>query len=526
MLFRASLATCGLLGILWSGGPASLAAYACGQPNPAAISAAFELAANGALHASARPSSPSGPVTVPPSLLAAIGWVESGWRQFAPGPRPLVSGNFGYGIMQVTSGMPGAYGHVDGTLPPVVANRVASDYRFNIAYGMRVLAEKRAATPRIGAGDPDVLEDWYYAIWAYNGWGWTNNPNNPRFTRQGTPATNPDMYPYQERVLYLVAHPPHDLIGNLLWPAVHVTLPRRHSIRRNPQPFIPVRIHRQPPLAIAAVYKPDPMRATLPGAVQTVHVRLVNTGTSVWPPTGNDALKLTYHLLTANTQPRAGLTALSPGVLAYGQHPLALPRTVPPGKSVVIQASVVAPSAAGRYLVAWDLQQGASTWLSALGVLSEAEPLLVQTSVGTGQSVLPTATATPLVRDMRYVADTAAPDGTTVMTDHQFTKGWLIFNAGAKPWTDGWGLHLSSGNSFGARLVAVPPTGACRSTNIVVILTAPHQPGKFHSVWRMRDPQGRTVGESLTLVLHVRRPPRATPTPTPSLPTPTPTPMG
>jgi len=47
-------------------------------------------------------------------LLKAVGWVESGWRQFDNAGRPLVAPDFGYGIMQITSGMPGAFGNVTG----------------------------------------------------------------------------------------------------------------------------------------------------------------------------------------------------------------------------------------------------------------------------------------------------------------------------------------------------------------------------------------------------------------------------
>jgi len=189
-------------------------------------------------------------------LLKAIGWVESGWQQFTPGGLPLLSPDFGYGIMQVTSGMDGAFGRLHGSIDENSQSAIASDYQFNIAYGARILAQKWASMPRIGTGDPEILEDWYFALWAYNGWGWVNNPNNPRFARIGTPASDPASYPYQERVLYLVSHPPRDRVGNPLWKAIPVSLPGRAKVGATPHSYAPQHIHREPPPAAwAARYR-------------------------------------------------------------------------------------------------------------------------------------------------------------------------------------------------------------------------------------------------------------------------------
>jgi hypothetical protein len=164
-------------------------AVACTTADVRSVGAAFDLTGIGILPPGYPPLPPeSGVHTIPAVLLKAIGWVESGWHQFTPQGTPLVSFDFGYGIMQVTSGMAGAFGNVDGDLDPGVQSAIASSYRYNIDFGAGILATKWSTTPRIGDGNPSVLENWYYALWAYNGWGWVNNPNNPRFTRIGTPA--------------------------------------------------------------------------------------------------------------------------------------------------------------------------------------------------------------------------------------------------------------------------------------------------------------------------------------------------
>ena len=31
----------------------------------------------------------------------------------------------------------------------------------------------------VGNMDPNILENWYFALWAYNGWSQSNNPVSP-----------------------------------------------------------------------------------------------------------------------------------------------------------------------------------------------------------------------------------------------------------------------------------------------------------------------------------------------------------
>jgi len=100
---------------------------------------------------------------IPPEILYAIAYHESRWRQFDGGGHPLVSPDGGIGIMQVTSS-----GRYD-------VERLKTDIGYNIAAGADLLLAKLAVTPRIGKGSRDCYENWFYAVWAYNGW----TPNNP-----------------------------------------------------------------------------------------------------------------------------------------------------------------------------------------------------------------------------------------------------------------------------------------------------------------------------------------------------------
>lgn len=109
---------------------------------------------------------------IPSVILKVIAYVESGWRQFdsngnvvinASGARPAL------GIMQIAS-----YDESDTEL----VNKLKYDIDFNISYGANLLNTKWDMTPRIGDGDKNKLENWYFALWAYNNWSTKNNPNN------------------------------------------------------------------------------------------------------------------------------------------------------------------------------------------------------------------------------------------------------------------------------------------------------------------------------------------------------------
>ena len=171
---------------------------------------------------------------IPPTLLKAIAWIESGWAQTSYHPPVeygevgpvLISSSCAYGIMQVLSGMENTTG-----VPSLDQAMIGGHYGFNIARGARILAEKwnyaPAFRPLVGNRDPHIVEDWYYAIWSYHGFADVNHPLNHPYPREtyrcdGTqPRSN---YPYQELVLGCVANPP--VVGGVrLWNPLPVTLP-------------------------------------------------------------------------------------------------------------------------------------------------------------------------------------------------------------------------------------------------------------------------------------------------------------
>lgn len=171
------------------------------------------------------------PAHFPCHVLEAIAMQESSWTQFcvpdspsasvgAPS-RTIVSFDCGYGVGQVTSGM-----HV-GENPAFDRAKVVSDPTYNLATGTLILADKWRATHCVGDNDPDVVEDWYTAIWAYNGLAYSNNPNDPSLD-PGRGVYDPakgGSYTYQERVMGWMEHPPS---GE--WPALAPAYPNRADV--------------------------------------------------------------------------------------------------------------------------------------------------------------------------------------------------------------------------------------------------------------------------------------------------------
>ncbi len=177
---------------------------------------------------------------IPPVILKSIGFLESGWAQASYSPLvqygeigPVLSSHdCGYGIMQITSGMQNISG-----VPNLDQAMIGSHFGFNITRGAAILAGKWNLSPEmrpiVGARNPALIEDWYYAIWGYNGFAFSNHPLNPAYqpTRVEYSCDGADgfghdrtQYPYQELVLGCAQRPPVRAAGQL-WEPQEVHLP-------------------------------------------------------------------------------------------------------------------------------------------------------------------------------------------------------------------------------------------------------------------------------------------------------------
>lgn len=170
-----------------------------------------------------------GPPYVPPTLARAISWIESNWamadihtRRGEVGP-VLTSSSCAYGMMQVLSGM---QPEKSGDPPTPTQLSILKRYWANVLAGLQLLIGKwnyagseEGQWPYVGARDPRLIEDWYYAVWAYYGFSPSGSPANPDLPWPRPVYNSPEClndrahcnyttHPYQELVFGLIQYPP------------------------------------------------------------------------------------------------------------------------------------------------------------------------------------------------------------------------------------------------------------------------------------------------------------------------------
>jgi hypothetical protein len=139
----------------------------------------------------------------------------------------------GYGLGQVTDGMRKSSATPAGAPAALTVKQqraIALDYETNIARSLQILQDKWNKTYSAGLrhanGSPNSIENWFFAIWAYNsgfypnknngtpwGVGWFNNPANPIypvnrgfFNEDPSDPAHPADWPYQEKVIGWAAY--------------------------------------------------------------------------------------------------------------------------------------------------------------------------------------------------------------------------------------------------------------------------------------------------------------------------------
>ncbi|MBN8235121.1 cell wall-binding repeat-containing protein [Halobacillus kuroshimensis] len=139
---------------------------------------------------------------IPPEIVKAIAYQESGWQQYwDPGRTPVTHYQnsctpsktrgiawdgtnlklgydcIGIGIMQVSD-----YRFIENEQErKEEVYKLSTDIRYNIREGLKILESKwnyanYDLIPTVNDGDRDVIENWYFAILAYNGISERNNP--------------------------------------------------------------------------------------------------------------------------------------------------------------------------------------------------------------------------------------------------------------------------------------------------------------------------------------------------------------
>ncbi|WP_082347238.1 Ig-like domain-containing protein [Bacillus sp. FJAT-18017] len=103
---------------------------------------------------------------IPPEVVKAVASQESGWRQFDENGKPYESSDGGIGIMQLTN------------KPQYDQTKLRTDIAYNIKAGVEVLNSMYAMEklPKIKGSGREVIENWYFAVMAYNGLVPVNSP--------------------------------------------------------------------------------------------------------------------------------------------------------------------------------------------------------------------------------------------------------------------------------------------------------------------------------------------------------------
>ncbi len=138
---------------------------------------------------------------IPPEVVKAVAFEESGWRQFTDKGQPLISSDGGIGIMQITN------------KTELNQGRLKTDIKYNIEEGVKILSANynRKDLPKIKGADRKVIENWYFPVMAYNG---TKPENSPLYQATGKRNTSA----YQEKVFKKIE-------DNIIWGRILIDYP-------------------------------------------------------------------------------------------------------------------------------------------------------------------------------------------------------------------------------------------------------------------------------------------------------------
>ncbi|MHC0036463.1 S-layer homology domain-containing protein [Pseudoneobacillus sp. C159] len=121
---------------------------------------------------------------IPPEILKAIAYVENGMKQYDAAGNPVLNPtDGGIGIMQIT------LSDEEATAKGIDKEALKWNTRYNIEIGAKILLEKfrNPNLPKVNDKNPEIIENWYFAIMAYNGLSKRNDPTlNPTTAYQET----------------------------------------------------------------------------------------------------------------------------------------------------------------------------------------------------------------------------------------------------------------------------------------------------------------------------------------------------
>ncbi len=142
-----------------------------------------------------------------------------------------------------------------------------------------------------------------------------------------------------------------------------------------------------------AVYHVPEAVQVEPGQVLHLSLSVQNTSLFEWETEGDQPVNLGYHIICrgANTsRSLAGVDLASLKYLTAASPRAALPDKLAEGETATVKVTLVAPTAPGRYLIAWDMVQESVTWFSNKGLTPATTALDVAGVAPASSCVAPT----------------------------------------------------------------------------------------------------------------------------------------
>ncbi len=106
---------------------------------------------------------------------------------------------------------------------------------------------------------------------------------------------------------------------------------------------------------------------------------------------------------------------------------------------------------------------------------------------------------------LTFINDQTIPDGTEVSPNSTLDKRWEVENSGSCNWDERYHIRLIGGPEMGAD--PVQPLFPARSGTRVIIrllMTAPAEPGSYHSAWQAYNPADEAFGDPFFIDIVVK----------------------
>jgi hypothetical protein len=108
---------------------------------------------------------------------------------------------------------------------------------------------------------------------------------------------------------------------------------------------------------------------------------------------------------------------------------------------------------------------------------------------------------------LKFIEDVTIPDGTIVSPGQSIDKQWRVQNDGTCDWGSGYQLKLVTGEPLGVPAeMALFPARAGAETVIQMTLTAPQEPGTYHTAWQAYTPDNIPFEQAIYVEIIVQTP--------------------